>query len=128
MYPSLTSTLNKGGDNDDDKYTNSELFSNLGSHDELLDRAREVDDDAKPLPDWMSDSSENVLRGSLLPPQLPIRGGNQLAGLEQLLKTAPAGLLQQVRGAQNLQLFILQSWISSFFFFYLWWVFCEGSK
>ena len=102
MYPSLTSTLNKGGDNDDDKYTNSELFSNLGSHDELLDRAREVDDDAKPLPDWMSDSSENVLRGSLLPPQLPIRGGNQLAGLEQLLKTAPAGLLQQVCGAQNL--------------------------
>ncbi|GFN76839.1 centromere protein j [Plakobranchus ocellatus] len=95
MYPSLTSTLNK--DNDDDKYTNSELFSNLGSHEELQERAQELEEE-KPCADWMSDSSENFLRGSQLPPPRPVRGNNQLAGLEQLLKTAPAGLLQQMLG------------------------------
>ncbi|RUS78630.1 hypothetical protein EGW08_013600, partial [Elysia chlorotica] len=96
MYPSLTSTLGNGDDNDDDKYTNSELFSNLGE--ELQERAREMDEDSRPVPDWMSDSSENFLRGSQLPPPRMIRGGNQLAGLEQLLKTAPAGFLQQMLG------------------------------
>ncbi|GFR97057.1 centromere protein J [Elysia marginata] len=99
MYPSLTSTLNNGDEIDEDKYTNSELFSNLGSHDELRERARELDEETKPVPDWMSDSSENVLRGSQLPPLRPMKGNStQLEGLEQLLKTAPAGLLQQMLG------------------------------
>ncbi|CAL1536105.1 unnamed protein product, partial [Lymnaea stagnalis] len=50
----------------------------------------------------MSDSSENFTLPKLPPPR-PLRGGlrngavsDQLAGLEHLLSTAPAGLLQQV--------------------------------
>lgn len=96
MYVDPSKLINP---NDEDRYTNSELFSNPGSHEDQLEILR---DDARPAPDWMSDSSENFIPAKLPPPR-PTRGGvkngvafDQLAGLENLLNTAPAGLLQQV--------------------------------
>ncbi|XP_059154868.1 centromere protein J-like [Physella acuta] len=96
MYVDPSKLINP---NDEDRYTNSELFSNPGSHEDQLEILR---DDARPAPDWMSDSSDNFIPAKLPPPR-PTRGGvkngvalDQLAGLENLLNTAPAGLLQQV--------------------------------
>lgn len=81
---------------DDDRYTNSELFSNPGCQDDQMDILR--GDEHRLMPDWMSETSEHFVPPTLPPPRPKDmeRGRDQLAGLENLINTAPPGLLQQV--------------------------------
>uniref|UniRef100_A0A2C9JNJ7 Centromere protein J C-terminal domain-containing protein n=1 Tax=Biomphalaria glabrata TaxID=6526 RepID=A0A2C9JNJ7_BIOGL len=85
--------------NDEDRYTSSELFSNPGSTEDQLDILKE--DHNPQIPDWMSDTSENFVP-LILPPPRPMDNlrndtlGSQLASLDHLLSTVPAGILQQM--------------------------------